>query len=163
MAKDNGKASAPADSGDSGHDGTELVRKISPKTVIGKVRAPEKAGPLYVVIGNTHGVKHGTGDNGPWVAFLGSFEATRLADGKVFQAGQCFVPKAVEDLLVSAVTQAQKGDESATVEFAIEVGIKPAENVIGYEYTVKNLVKPSGADPLLALRQRVLAALPAPK
>lgn len=157
MAKENGAAAAV----ESDADGATLVRKISPKTVIGKVKAPEKALRLYTVIGVSHGVKHGTGDNGPWVAFLGSFEAVRASDGAVFQAGQCFVPKAVEDLLVSTLTHAQKGDATTAVEFAIEVGVKPSDVAIGYEYTVKNLVKTSNADPLALLRQKV-QALPAP-
>ena len=154
--KDNGSAAADTDN-------VQLIRKLSPKTVIGgRIKAPEKATPLYVVIGQAHGTKTGNSDNGPWVAFLGSFEATRASDGQRFQSGQCFVPKAIEDLLVSAMKAGQKDDASASVEFAIEVGIKPADTTIGYEYTIKNLVKTSNADPLALLRSKVAGMLPAP-
>jgi hypothetical protein len=142
-------------------DGAELVRKLSPKTVIGRVRAPEKAISLYRVIGFSHGIKTGTGDNGPWCAFLGSFEATRTSDGKVFQSGMCFVPKAVEDLLLASLKSGQTDDASSSIQFAIEVGVKPSDTAIGYEYTVKNLIKTANADPLLTLREQ-LKALPAP-
>lgn len=156
-------------------DGANLVRKISPKTVCGKVKLPTKPGKgydsdgneiqievpyaakLFTVIGVSHGIKTGTGDNGPWVAFLGSFEATRASDGQVFQAGQCFIPKAVEDLLVSSMRAGQKDDPQASVQFAIEVGIKPADTAVGYEFTVKNLVKTQNADPLALLRREMLA------
>jgi hypothetical protein len=169
-----------------GDDGVMMVRKLSPKTILGKVTLPLKADGkpyvnedgepvkfpdtvLYSVFGLSHGVRTGTGDNGPWVAFLGSFEAVRTKDGKRFQGGQCFVPKAVEDILVAALHAGQKDDPTASVEFAIEVGIKFAQTATGYEYTVKNLVKTKNADPLADLRLRLaqqhphLAALPAPK
>lgn len=158
-------------------DGANLVRKISPKTVMGRVSIPMKADGkpyvdedgvptkfpdtvLYTVFGMSHGIKTGTGDNGPWVAFLGSFEAIRAKDGKRFQGGQCFVPKAVEDLLVSALKAGQRGDDNASVEFALEVGIKFAQTATGYEYTVKNLVKTTNADPLADLRKRLYQAKP---
>lgn len=161
-------------------DAVELIRKISPKTVCGRVAIPLKPDgtpyvdedgvptkfpqtQLYIAIGRAHGTRTGTGDNGSYCAFLGSFEATRTKDGKKFQAGQCFVPKAVEDLLAASLYAAQETDPKATVEFAIEVGIKypttGRASATGYEFYVNNLVKPSGADPLEALRLRV-AALP---
>lgn len=148
-------------------DGATLVRKLSPKTVMeGKIVPRDSDGNvvaanLYTVIGVAHATKTGNSDNGPFCAFLGSFEASRAKDGKVFQSGQCFVPKAVEDLLVSAMRAGQKDDAHASVEFAIEVGIKPSDTAIGYEYTVKNLVKTQNADPLAALRGKLLT-LPAP-
>jgi hypothetical protein len=126
-----------------------------------RVKVPEKPTVLYRVIGFSHGIKTGTGDNGPWCAFLGSFEATRAHDGKVFQSGMCFVPKAVEDLLVASMKSGQKEDSGASIQFAIEVGVKPSDTAIGYEYTVKNLIKTANADPLLTLREQ-MKALPAP-
>jgi hypothetical protein len=177
--KDEPKTETEASAAPPASDGASLVRKLSPKTVCGKVKLPTKKGKgydadgkeieidvpysatLYTVIGVSHGIKTGTGDNGPWVAFLGSFEATRHSDGAVFQAGQCFIPKAVEDLLVSAMRAGQKDDPQASVQFAIEVGIKPADTAVGYEYTVKNLVKTQNADPLALLRNQ-MKALAAP-
>ncbi|MGA9854261.1 MAG: hypothetical protein WBR29_03150 [Gammaproteobacteria bacterium] len=167
-------------------DGAMLVRKISPKTIMGKVTIPLKSDGkpyvdedgvpvkfpdtvLYSVFGLSHGIRTGTGDNGPFCAFLGSFEAVRSKDGKRFQGGQCFVPKAIEDLLVASMKAGQKDDPSASVEFAVEIGIKFAQTAVGYEYTIKNLVKTKNADPLADLRSRLanshptLAALAAPK
>lgn len=140
----------------------KLVRKISPKAVCGKVTAPtEKKKQLYVVMGQTHGIKLGQGDNGPWCAFLGNFEAINTATGEVFQSGQCFVPKAVEDMLVGSVKAAQGDDENASVQFALEVGVEQDErSATGYVYYVKNLVKTAAADPLAALRAIVHQAVP---
>jgi hypothetical protein len=157
-------------------EGPELVRKLSPKSIIGgRFLPPSKETVLYTVIGTTHGIKSGTGDNGPYVAFLGAFEATRISkydsekrdfvpdpERKTFQAGQCFVPKAVEDLLAATVLKMKEDRQGTAIEFAIQVGVKPSDTAIGYEYTIKNLVKTSGADPLAALRSRVAGMLPAP-
>lgn len=149
--------------------GANMVRKLSPKTVVGdlkKIAAQMRVNEdrsnrvLYRVMGVSHGIKADVGDNGPWVAFLGAFEAVRADTGEIFQAGQCFVPKAVEDLLVASLKAGQKGDASASIEFAIEVGMKLADTAVGYEFTVKNLVKTQNADPLAALRSRMMA-LPA--
>lgn len=165
--------------------GVLMIRKISPKTVMGRVVIPLKADGtpyvdtdgvptkfpytvLYHVFGMAHGTKTGTSDNGPFCAFLGSFEAVRAKDGQRYQSGQCFVPKAIEDLLVAAMHAGQKDDPTASVEFAIEVGIEFSETRIGYAYVVKNLIKTKNADPLADLRSRLstqhprLAALSAP-
>lgn len=183
MAKNEEKAEQASERDDVG---VMMIRKISPKTVMGKVVIPLKADGkpyvnedgeptkfpytvLYHVFGMAHGTKTGTSDNGPFCAFLGSFEAVRAKDGQRYQSGQCFVPKAIEDLLVSAMKAGQKEDSTASVEFAIEVGIEFAQTSIGYAYVVKNLVKTKNADPLADLRARLaqqhptLAALPAPK
>lgn len=161
----------------SAEDGAMLVRKISAKTVMGKVVIPLKPDGkpyvdedgvptkfpdtvLYSVFGQSHSIRTGTGDNGAFCAFLGSFEAVRARDGKRFQGGQCFVPKAIEDLLVASMRAGQKEDPTASVEFAVEVGIKFAQSAIGYEYTIKNLVKTKNADPLADLRNRLAASHP---
>lgn len=151
-------------------DMPEMLRKISAKTVLGNRPPIPDVGievALYRVYGQSHGTKTGNGDNGPFCAFLGAFEAIRYSDRKRFQSGQCFVPKAVEDMLVATLRTAQKGDNSAMVEFAIEVGVKGVDRPIPFEYTVKNLVQTQNADPFASLRGRLksapLPALPAPK
>ena len=167
-------ATGTASQGEQTSDDTNMVRKISPKTVLGGPAAIRKAiaarlkdmgevdqdgepkqgvnAPLYNCIGVAYRVKEGTGDNGPWVAFLGAFEAINFTTGETFQGGQAFVPKAVEDLMVAALRAGQKDDPHASIQFGIEVGAKLADTSIGYEFTIKNLVKTANADPLAALR-----------
>ena len=61
------------------------------------------------------------------------------------------------------VSQVNRLGETGSIEFAVEVGVKPSDSPIGYEYTVKNLIKPTGGDPLAALRDKVQTlALAAP-
>lgn len=132
-----------------------FLKKLSAKTIMGKIRAPEKATGLYRIFGQVTGVRSGTGDNGVWNAFLGAFEAHRMDTGEVFQGSQCFLPSGISELLVAQVRKATDNNDTASIEFAIEVGVKPTDTPIGYEYTVKNLIKPTGGDPLAALRGKV--------
>lgn len=179
-----GTAQAPQTEID--NEGVNLQKKISPATVIGKFKKPKKLDgtnpdgspkyvaygeeeiwpdtPLYAVMGVTHDIKTGTGDNGPWVAFLGAFEAVRYSDGERFQGGQCFVPRAVEDMMVATLNATRResgGGPNGAIEFAIEVGVKHSTTQMGYEYFVKNLTKTQGTDPLALLRSRVVGKLPA--
>lgn len=169
-------------------DGTKILRKMSPKTIMGKIKPPfpgdagdpnanppvppKAADPereLYVVMGQTNGLVTGESDFGPWVAFKGWFESARCDTGEIAQSSLCFVPEAFEELLVAAVTAQQAGDSGSMVEFAIKVAIVPSTKATsGYEYRVYNLIKVQSGDPLKALRDTLrgagsLPALPAPK
>lgn len=169
-------------------DGTTILRKMSPKTVMGKIKRPFPGDPgdmtadppvppkpadperdLYVVMGQTNGLVTGDSDNGPWVAFKGWFESARCDTGEIAQSALCFVPKAFEELLVNAVKAQQSGDGSAMVEFACKISIVPSEKAaVGYEFRCRNLIKVQSGDPLKALRDTLrgagsLPALPAPK
>lgn len=146
------------------YDGTEIKRKLTPKTIMGKIKRPEEgANPssLYVIMGQCDGVATGSGDYGDWVGFTGQFEAVRSHDGSRLIGSVAYVPKAFEALLYAAVKNAQQEDKTAKVEFAVEIGIQPSTAAIGYEYWVKNLVKTiERADPLAALRAKVMTAVP---
>lgn len=153
---------APIESG-----APNFIRKLSAKQVMGDIRdtvaemrVAKETGTraLYSLIGMAHGVRSGESDNGPFCALLGSFEATNYSTGEVFQSGQCFVPRAVEDVMIASLRAGQKEDKGASIQFGIEVGVKLSDTPIGYEYTVRNLVKTTNADPLASLR----AAMPAP-
>lgn len=169
-------------------DGTMILRKMSPKTVMGRIKKPFAGDPgdpsanppvppraadpeqdLYVVMGQTNGIVTGESDNGPWTAFKGWFESTRCDTGEIAQSGLCFVPKAFEEALLVAVQGAQGADGSAMVEFAVKISIVPSTKAgAGYEFRCKNLVKVQSGDPLKALRDSLrsagsLPALPAPK
>ncbi len=146
----------------------EMLKKISPKTVMGeKITAPLEAGHLFRVVGVCSGLKTGQSNFGEWVAFTGEFNVERN-DGKRFYGTKLFLPDPVQTLLVTAV----KGlaDKSSLVEVALDVGIKPSDAPIGYEYTCSPLVEVAASTPLQALMERIGAtpvgqtpALPAPK
>lgn len=142
-----------------------LIRKISAKSVCGKVEKPKKAEPLFSVLGIASKTKTGNSDYGPWTALVGQFEATNFATGEVFVAPQCFLPEPLNSMLAESLNETDDEGKQVnnSVQFAIEVGIKPSDVPIGYEYTTKEVVKADTADPLAALRDASAKALPAPK
>lgn len=149
------------EAGSTSDDGTEMLRKLSVKTICGDQKAPEKATGLFQCYGVAQGLRTGNTTYGPWLAFTGNFEAVRSKDGRKFFGTQIFLPEPAQSMMAGHLKVAQEEDKTATIAFAFEIGIKPNDTPVGYEYTIKPLIKPSGNDPLAALRQQ-LAALPAP-
>ena len=121
---------------------------------------------LFDVIGLAEGIETGTGSMGDWQAFEGTFQATKLADGKKYRSKKLFLPDTAAGMLEDAVN----GAEGGKVEFAFRIGMRRVikknaqgdETGAGYEYTVTPLVEMDEAsDPLAALQSK-LQALPAP-
>lgn len=140
--------------------GPNIVAKLSTAKMFGTLPKPDKATPLFQLIGIAVGVKHGNSTYGEWTAFTGDFEARSLygeTAGQSFRSGKLFTPSAVTPLLLTALATDTETGEIPKVQFALEIGYQPAKNPIGYEYTVRPLVKMSGADPLAALRVQLLA------
>ena len=146
--------------------GPEIVGKISTAKIVGEIKGADLKGPVALMrtIGIANGYKTGKSTYGDWTAFKGSFECERLSDGKTFVGSSLFLPPSVTEMIYTALQSNidKESGEMQAVEFAFEIGVKPAKNPIGYEYTVKSLVKAAGADPLAALRNSV-KALAAPK
>lgn len=121
---------------------------------------------LFDVIGLAEGIETGTGSMGDWTAFEGTFQATKLADGKKYRSKKLFLPDTATDMLADAVD----GAEGGKVEFAFRIGIRRVvkknaqgdETGAGYEYTVTPLVEMDEASDPLAALQNKLMALPAP-
>ena len=143
---------------------SNLIRKISPKNICGKLDKPEKATALYHVIGIASGTKTGNSDYGQWIALKGQFEATNVATGEVSAAPICFLPEPLNSMIAAKLDETDKdGNQvNSSVQFAVEVGYKPADNAYGYEYTTKEIIESDQADPLAALRNEAKKALPAP-
>jgi hypothetical protein len=146
----------------------EILKKISVKTcnahpameivkVDGKdvTRAKGKQS-LLRILGMSNDIKRGTGDYGPWVAFVGAFEATNLVSGEVFQSSICLLPESAAGLLSVAVSK----EAGKTVEFALDIGVEPANNPMGFQYTIKPLMESDETDPLRHLKNNITAKHP---
>lgn len=170
MAKEKDKTEAPtgqAPAAEATDTGPEIVGKISTAKIVGKIDPtviPTNGQRLMRTIGIASGFKTGKSTYGDFTCFTGSFECERISDGKVFVGSRLFLPPSVTDMVYTALQSNidKESGEMGAVEFAFEIGVKKASNPIGYEYTVKSLVKAAGADPLAALRNGV-KALSAPK
>lgn len=138
----------------------KLLRKVSAKTVCGKIKRPEEGQeiPLFRLMGSTDGVKTGESAYGPWFAFTGSFLAIR-ADGEEFGGSLAFIPEPVQGMIIGAIDNLAAGER---VDFVVDVGLKHAENSVGYEYTTEFVQEPEESNPYRALAQRFKASLPAP-
>jgi len=137
----------------------QLVKKISAKTVCSKIDKPTEPVALFNLYGVAHGIKTGDSQYGAWTAFIGNFEALNLKTGERFLSGAAFVPGVVEQLLLSGLTAAQEADANASIQFALQIGVKPAmgskPSTTGYEYTVTPLVDIQANDPLAALKNQL--------
>lgn len=137
-----------------------LIKKISAKTVVGRVTAPEKAMGLFTVVGIANGTRTGNSAYGDWIALTGQFEATNMETGEAFAAPQVFLPEPLQGMIAAQVRTPDKDGNTPSVQFGVEVGVKPADNSFGFEYTVKEIVNVEQNDPLADLRK---ALPPAPK
>jgi hypothetical protein len=118
----------------------ELVKKLSTKTICGEITKPEKPHPVFRIAGVSHGIRTGNSQFGDYTAFVGTFRAKNLLTQKEYASGTCFLPKVVEEMLISALREKQSVDTLASVEFSIEVGVTPSKKAaVGYEYTVRPL------------------------
>lgn len=131
---------------------TQLISKIAPRSVCGRIAKPSKAEVLFNVYGVASGFMSGESNYGPWECLTGNFEAVNLQTGEVFQSPRAFLPRVAHGMIVA---QFKQGKEGVAVRFALEVGVKPADTSVGYEYTVAPLVKPEEDDALMELRQEV--------
>lgn len=161
----------------------QVIRKISARHVIANVKyyvpKADKDGnvskdviPLFRIFGQATGIRKGESDNGPFTALTGRFEAVSVAadpetgevEDKVFASPECFLPEPMNAMIADELDRrdASGKREVQSLEFAFEVGVKAAKTSVGYEYTCTPLIERQGADPLLALRNKV-AELPPPK
>ena len=142
-----------------------IIKKISVKTVVGDVKKMVASGeftggPIMRVLGHVEELKHGETDNGPWIALLGTFEATNLLTGETFNASKCFLPDVLGDMVVAQLQRAKAEDANAAIQFGADVGIKlEPSSAVGYTYMATPLTQKS-ADPLEALRLEVSQKAP---
>lgn len=126
------------------------------------LKKPGKRMDLCDLYGVATKAKPGSSDYGPFVAFLGTFRAKRLADGAEFEARKIIFPSFIEEELYGAFGE----DNSGNVEFAMRISAKyDADAATKYVYEMKPIIKPAENAQLANLMDRAkeaLKALPAP-
>lgn len=144
----------------------EYVTKITTKKIgvqPGRNEKPDigKTVVVATLIGIARSYKAGTSEFGDFIKFAGDFEAVRASDGETFRSARAIFPAIFADSLQTAID----GDtEHAGVQFAAELGVRGADNNVGYEWTIKPIGNVSGsADPLAMLRAEAVKTLPAPE
>ena len=136
-----------------------LLSKISVSKCHGKLNRDDlPKGPILRVIGIGTGTKTGPDKNKPgefWTAITGDIAAIDVTTGQEFRSGVCFMPNTAQNLVIGAL-----GSNPEGVEFAFDIGVKKADNVVGYEYTVKPVVKVQESSAMQKLMAAANAAAP---
>ena len=136
----------------------KILKKVSAATVFGDVKklraTAEKGGgesvPVMRVMGVAIGTRTGTSQYGDWISLRGQFSATNLETGEEFRGSSLFVPDELTDMIAAQLSQDVK-----SVEFAVDIGVRESDAVIGYEYTVEPLIEPAENDPLKSIAARI--------
>lgn len=144
-----------------------LIKKMSTKTVYGsrldiaEACLVDRAKPvsLFDVIGIARNVVKGETAQGPWLAFVGEFQAMshnpRFAN-LIFVSGRLFLGGPAQDLLAGQM--AQGGDNN--VEFGFTITAQADEgSATGYTYNAVPLVDPAADNPVDRLRRRLKGGL----
>lgn len=85
----------------------------------------------------------------------GDIVAINTLSGEEYRSGVCYMPATAQNLVVGAL-----GGNPDGVEFAFDIGVKKAENPVGYEYTIKPVIKPKESNAMAALLGRVQEEAP---
>jgi len=146
-----------------------IINKLTVKSVYGKIKTVpvksvdpvtkeettvmvlEKDTHLMRIYGQATGFRVATSQYGDSSVFKGVFKAVCPETGEMFTAGECCLPKSVENQLAAILTQ------SDGAEFAFDVWAIPAKNAYGYEYRVKSVpgVDVAPAPVISALEQKM--------
>lgn len=109
---------------------------------------------VCVIYGRAREHRAGTTSYGPFVEYIGTFEAKRLKDGEVFQSTRVIFPPISADLADADYTRIKRANPDAEVEFAYVVGVEPdARGSDGYKWSCKPIAtRESVGDPLAEMR-----------
>lgn len=162
----------------------EIISKITMKT-IGAQPAPRtvtEKKELAHIYGRADRVNEGSTTYGIFHKYKGEFKAVNLETGEIYRASSLLLPEIADGLLLAQMMEAgatlgkeKTGDKAETagervkgdpVEFAVCIGVSPAENKDGtgrgYQFTAKPIIESQVADPLESIEARIKRALPAP-
>lgn len=133
----------------------QLLNKITVKTVCGDLEnAVTEVKPvldIIQVIGIVKDKEKITTNLGDSWKLKGEFKAINLVTKEAFYSANCFLPGLASDLVVNQLSN--EGDNA--VQFAFIIGIKYAKNKVGYEYSVKPLIKPAENNALNLIEQQI--------
>jgi hypothetical protein len=167
---------------------SEILNCITNKKVLqADPVKPEGPIDLYSVYGTVNSVRADSTNFGAYFKLQGNFEAVRLSDGVIFRASSCILPEPIGNLLGSQLLEMQRKTEREVdaemkdkesgetikykkkvydpldARFAYFIGMKPAKNAFGYQWTATPIEEPAKNDPLADLRAKIKGLLPAPK
>lgn len=139
---------------------TGLARKLTAKSITGLdangIAAIGRKGKkaLFHIIGRVGDSKMLETQYGPSTALMGQFEAINADTGESFYSGVAYLPPFVTNMLLGQMRKSE-----GAIEFALTIGVNPADNRFGYEYYAETHVDPRTDTGMETLRKM----LPAPQ
>ena len=132
----------------------QILSKITMKAIVGDIKAT-LGDAAQIDLVKVYGVCTGSfvkpttyGDS---VGLKGEFKALNVATNEEFIAGVAYLPKSLTDLIANQIS-----DEVTKVQFAFIVGAKAApKSSVGYEFTVKPLLKVEKNDTLALIENQM--------
>lgn len=94
---------------------------------------------------------------GDSLEFTGQFRAVDLETGEISDSGKLFLPSVAETYVNNTFQEVSDNTGFGGLEIAFDVGIKPSNSAMGYEYTVMPLIEKKQPD----LLDQMLSSLPA--
>jgi hypothetical protein len=126
--------------------GPIITKKLSVSTVFGAIRVKDipEGGELKLcrMAGIATATDSGSSTYGDWRCLVGECAATNYATGEIFIGRSAFVPGAMGDALIDALTSAQREDAGASLKFSVDISVKVSprdENK--YEYIVRPVIE----------------------
>lgn len=123
-----------------------VIKKLSVSTVFGAVKVKDipEGGELKLcrMAGIATATDSGSSTYGDWRCLVGECAATNYATGEIFIGRSAFVPGAMGDALIDALTSAQREDAGASLKFSVDISVKVSprdENK--YEYIVRPVIE----------------------
>jgi hypothetical protein len=128
------------------NNGPIVTKKLSVSTVFGAVKVKDipEGGELRLcrMAGIATATDSGASSYGDWRCLVGECAATNYATGEIFIGRSAFVPGAMGDALIDALTAAQREDAGASLKFSVDISVKVSprdENK--YEYIVRPVIE----------------------
>ena len=138
----------------------EVLSKITIKGVCGNIDDLAKTlkGPisLCTIIGVVRSFEETHSNYGLSYRFNGDFKAINMLTNEQYFSGSCFLPAIAESLVHGQLDPMGIN----ALQMAFTIGIKPANNKVNYEYTVKPLIQPAENNPLAALEKKISMGIP---
>lgn len=125
--------------------GPVIVKKITSKLMVGNTKNADM-GELYRVIGSAFSIKTGNTSFGEWTALVGQFQA--WTDEREVNSNILFLPEVATIPIAMAVKNGE------TVDFGLIVAKVKADNAVGFEYTVQNIIPQKESNQLEDLRAK---------
>lgn len=101
--------------------------------------------PVMRVYGTARGTKKGTSNFGPYIGFLGEFEAINLCDGQKYRSKTLLLPSLAEQMLADSLDEAKSKSPDAFIEFGLDVTAEKNVSAKGgweFKWGIKPLKQP---------------------